>query len=450
LTDHPTGDDLERFARGNLPRAAAGEVLRHLLRGCRTCMERLPSPAVADPADLPAPGQASSGSEYGAPIARALAAVLSGKPRRRGDEWVRVERGLELLRSKPRGVFDLTDEEAEELRGVPFVEVLVQLSSDERYRNPTQMLSLAILARTAADNLDLADYSPEVIADHQARAWGELGNAYRVSDELGQARAALAAAERYRRQGTGNLLLLARLADLQASLFSSQRLLPDACELLDGVHRLYLKVGDDHLAGRALVKRSIYTDYGGDPVRALRLLRQGLELLDRDRDPQLATSATENVLELMVRCGEFREAARMLLESGLRKALADQPLNLLKLRWVEGQILAGLGKLGRAESALQEARDGFLAHNLGYRAAIAGLDLAAVRLEQGKNEQVEELARDMLATFRRLGIQREAVRALDYLEKACQRRRATPGLARHVGRFLRQLEREPQLRFEAL
>jgi tetratricopeptide (TPR) repeat protein len=216
------------------------------------------------------------------------------------------------------------------------------------------------------------------------------------------------------------------------------------------VHRLYLKVGDDHLAGRALVSQGIYTDYEGNPHLALWLLRQALPLLDSDRDPQLVTSAKENVLELLVRCGEHREAARMLLESGLRQALADQPLSLIKLRGVEGQILVGLGKLDRAEAAFLEARAGLLQHNLGYRAAIAGLDLAAVWLEQGRHEKVEELARDMLATFRRLGIQREAVRALGYLDEACRRRQATPGLARHVGRFLRQLEREPQLRFEAV
>ena len=56
----------------------------------------------------------------------------------------------------------------------------------------------------------------------------------------------------------------------------------------------------------------------------------------------------------------------------------------------------------------------------------------------------------MLATFRRLGIQREALRAVDYLDKACQKRQATPGLVRRIGQFLRQLEREPRLRFEAV
>jgi len=420
------------------------DLIRHLLEGCEDGRLRLlvePEPAVA---------AEGSGSEYDVAITRAIAAARAGKPQMRPGERARVEWGLGLLRTRPGGVHGLTDEEAEALRGAPMVEVLAQLSFEERYRDPEKMVHLALLAKLAAENLDAQDYDPQVIADHQARAWAELGNAHRVHDELCQAIAAMATAEERLRRGTGNLFLLARVADLRASLLNTQRQIPDACELLDGVSQLYRKLGDGHLAGRALVSQGIYTDYDGDPAWALRLLREGLSLLDRERDPQLVTSTTENLLELMVRCGEFREAARALMESGLRQILAGQPLNLFKLRWVEGQILLGLGKLHRAETAFREARAGFLEHNQGYNAALAGLDLAAVWLEQGKTSQAKELAEDMLATFRKLGIQREALRAMDCLKRACEQESATPDLARQVGRFLRQLEREPQLRFGAV
>ncbi|MFY9822720.1 MAG: hypothetical protein WAM82_15145 [Thermoanaerobaculia bacterium] len=453
MSDHLTAGQAERFLRGELTRAKAKEVLRHLLKGCETCAERLGPllPLVLAPertcqeAPIKAPG-----SHYDAPIARALAVVLSRQPTSRKEEWTRVERGLDLLRSSPRGLAGLTDDEAKDLRGWPFVEVLLQLSFEERYRNPEEMLRLALLAKTAAENLDPEDYDAPLIADHQARAWAELGNAHRVNDELDEAEAALDIAEERLRQGTGNLLLLARVAVLRASLLNAQYRPSDACELLSGAYELYRKMGDDHLAGRVLVTKGIYTNYEGNPQEALRILRQSLELLDPERDPRLVTSATECFLEVMVQCGEFREAAEMLMESGLRHALAEEPLNLVKLRWVEGQIFAGLKKSARAEAAFLEARAGFLAHGQGYNAALVGLDLAAVWLERGQQAQVQELAADMLSTFQRLGIQREAVRALDYLNRACHKQRATPRLVRHVKGFLKQLEREPQLRFQAV
>jgi tetratricopeptide (TPR) repeat protein len=456
LSDHLTAGQAERFLRGELTRTQAKEVLRHLLKGCETCAGQL-GPLLHLVLTVLSPERTredapvkASGSHYDAPIARALAGALSRQPQARKEEWTRVERGLDLLRSSPRGLAGLTDDEAKDLRGWPFVEVLLQLSFEERYRNPEKMLQLALLAKTAAENLDPEDYDAPLIADYQARAWAELGNAHRVNDELEEAAAALDIAEERLRQGTGNLLLLARAADLRASLLNTQRRLSDACELLGGVYELYRKVGDDHLAGRTLVSKGIYTNYEGNPQEALRILRQGLKLLDPERDPRLVTSATQSILEVMVQCGEFREAAVMLMESGLRLALAGEPLNLAKLRGVEGQIFAGLGKSARAEAAFLEARAGFLAHGQGYNAALVGLDLAAVWLERGQQAQVKELAADMLSTFQRLGIQREAVRALDYLNRVCHKQRATPRMVRHVKGFLKQLEREPQLRFQAV
>jgi tetratricopeptide (TPR) repeat protein len=452
VSDHLTADQAERFLRSELPRTQAKEVLRHLLKGCVECNGRLEPllPLVFTPERTCTDTPVASGNHYDAPIARALAAVLSRRPQPRNQEWARVERGLNLLRSSPRGLVDLTEEEAKDLRGWPFVEILLQLSFEERYRNPEEMLRLALLAKTAAENLDPTTYDAPLIADHQARAWAELGNAHRMNDELAEAEAAFDIAEERLRQGTGNLLLLAQVADLHASLLNDQSQPSDACELLSGAYELYRKVGDDHLAGRALVSKGIYTNYEGNPREALRILRQSLKLLDPERDPRLAISTTQSMLEVMVQCGELREAAEMLMKSGLRHALAGEPLSLAKLRWVEGQIFTGLKKPARAEAALSEARAGFLEHNQGYDAALVGLDLAAVLLERGKNAEVKELAADMLATFQRLGIQREAVRALDYLNRACHKQRATPRIVRHVSRFLKQLEREPQLRFQAL
>src|SRR3954465_3391834 len=168
-------------------------VLRHLLKGGGTCEERLQQPFLflLNPRAAGEDGPAVPESPYDAPLPRAFAAVLRRKPQARNVGRTRVERGLERLRNDPRGLLGLTDEESEELRGWPFVEGLLSLSFEERYRAPGAMLRLALLAKTAAENLDPKDYEPEVIADHQARAWAELGNSYRVNDEFCEAEAAL-------------------------------------------------------------------------------------------------------------------------------------------------------------------------------------------------------------------------------------------------------------------
>src|SRR5262249_4804500 len=154
-----TAEQAERFLRDELPRAKKKALLGHLLRGCTECSKLLGPllPLVVKPEKVHPDAPAGSGNQYDAPIARALAAVLSRRPQPRKPAWARVERGLDLLRSNPRGIDGLTDDEAEELRGWPFVEILLQLSFEERYRNPVEMLRLALFAKTAAENLDPAE-----------------------------------------------------------------------------------------------------------------------------------------------------------------------------------------------------------------------------------------------------------------------------------------------------
>jgi len=454
LSDHLTAADVERFLQGTFPQEEMKKTLRHLLKAaCPTCEERL-RPLLTlllhPPALAEEEAPATAGREYEAPISRALAAAMSRRPRLWGKERARAARATELLRGDLRRALALSDEEAQEFLGVPFVEALIELSFEERYRDPQEMLRLAFYAKAAAANMVELGYDPAHAADYQARASAELANAYRVNDDLKKAGEAFAMVKERLAQGTGNLLVLARAGDLQASLYADQREFSDALEQLDLVAQVYRKMGDDHLAGRALVKQGIYTNYEGDPEKALGILHEGLALLDPERDPQLMTWATESILEVMVQCGEFREAAELLMGSDLRQAMAGEPLNLIKLRWLEGQIFAGLKKKDRAETALAEARAGFLAHQQEYNAALVGLDLAEVWLRRGKKAEVRELAAEMLDTFHRLEIRREGRKAVQYLLWACDRDRLTPRVVGHVRRFLGRLEHAPYLRFEAL
>jgi len=149
----------------------------------------------------------------------------------------------------------------------------------------------------------------------------------------------------------------------------------------------------------------------------------------------------------LVDCENYRRASRLLLESGLREAFADEPLNLLKLRWLEGKIHAGLGRLRQAETALTAARQGFFGKSQNYDAALVGLDLLAVWLRQDKPVEAQELAEDVLETFIDLGIRSEALKAVRYLREACLQQAATPVLVKTVVDFLRQVEWQPLLRF---
>jgi tetratricopeptide (TPR) repeat protein len=230
-----------------------------------------------------------------------------------------------------------------------------------------------------------------------------------------------------------------------------ERKLGEALDILGDLHRHYSACGETHLAGRALISKGIALALDDRPREAAEALQKGLGLIDRERDPQLAVNAEFEWFHSLVDCEDFRGARRLVLESGLRQAFAEDPLNLLKLRWVEGKILAGTGKLRKAEEIFSEVQAELQQRGREYDSVAVGLELAGVLLRQGGREaEVEELAEEALETLKDLPVSNEALRAVRYLRDACRQRLATADTVRQVVSFLKRAEHQSGLRFDPL
>jgi tetratricopeptide (TPR) repeat protein len=445
---HPSEGEVEGFIHGRLEPEERRRVVLHLLAGCGRCSRTL-SPFTEvlfqEEDDLADAAGGAVTDFYDAALDKAGAHARRYATRCRKESAL-LDRALEAARTHAPGGA-LLCEEVLALRGPTRLEALLRLSFEERYRNPEKMLLLAVSAKTVAELLDPAEHGAALVADLQARALAEMGNALRVNEQWDLAEEALLAADARLGEGSGDPLLTARVADVQASLCSDRRRLGEALDLLQVAHKLYRRAGDLHLAGRALISWGITTHYDGRPREAVPLLQEGLELIDSGRDPQLLAVGQQSLIHALADSGEFQEAGRLLLGSGLRQAFAAEPLSLLKLRWVEGKVLAGLGKRRLAEKALEQARDGFLARGREYDAALVGLELAALWLEQGRTAEVREVAEETVDLLWGLGVHSEAFKAASLLRAACRQRVATVGLVRRVHGFLTQVQWQPHLRF---
>ena len=430
--------DLEVAAllAGGLEASDLNRVTRHLRSGCQHCRSRL----IAAASHAPEPDEA-----YDACITRARRAVRRLEPRLKRDKE-RRENGVPMVREK--GFSGLTWPEYRSFQ-VVHVEVLLQLSFELRYSDPKEMLRLAKAARFALEETGHpVRYGEALHFDLRARAWAELANAYRVNEGFPEAEDALETARSLVEQGTGDPMLVARIDDLEASLRKDQRCLNEATRLLDRVYRSYMKIGERHLAGRALMSRGIILEINKKPGEAIRCHRKAISLMDAYRDPQLVASAHHCLLNALVGAERYAEAGKLLLTSDLRRRFAGDPLNLLRLRWVEAKILAGRGRLKDAEMVLAEVRYGFLEHELEYVAAVAGLDQAEVRLRQGK--EVHRLACDIHARFEEHAVDPEAVQALMLFEAMCANGAATVRLARTIRDYVQQIQDDPAVRAEGL
>jgi tetratricopeptide (TPR) repeat protein len=435
--EHLQRGDVAQFLAGTLPRRQSRKLLRHLLRGCPRCSQVVAQCVAMKPAAAP-PGAA------GEAVARTVARIEDIAAAR--AEAVST---LTALLAGERPLHDLTGAEVASLRRLPQLDALLSTGFSLRNHDPQETLRFADLARQAAERLSAKELGAAVVADLRALAWAQLGNAHRICNDLPQASKALNRAVHWSQRGSRSGLLMARVADFLASLLGAQGRYGEARRILKAVHDTHLKEGRRHLAGRALYTAGCMAGWDGDAARAITLMRRGFDLLDLDRDPVLAVTLVHGMITHLAELGRFRSARRLLWRCRSLVVEQGNAIALLRLRWLEGRIYAGLDDFARAEAALRETRAGFAEHGQIYPAAIAGLDLAALWARQGRFAEIHALAGEIIATFRAMRIAREAIVTLLILQKACMEGGGQLlDIIEIVVTFLKSLERQPARRAE--
>jgi len=443
---HPRRESLEGFLFSRLSAREMKDTLGHLLGGCDRCQEEM-SPLAASmftPDGAPEPRLSSAEEDaYDQAISASFGKALECERSLAREREAGERKAGELARALHRP-------DAPALPEGPaswgLCEALLEQSWALRQSDPAGMLHLADLARLAADRLSPQVYGDERRTDMQARAWAELANAYRLTEDLPQAEAAMACALDLRAQGTGDPLLYARVADLNASLLCDQRRFKEAFRMLDIALAVHRRHSGSHEVGRVLILKGLFTGYAGKPEEGLQLLVQGLPMIDRGREADLVFRTLHNILLFRVELGEYEAAQRQLQRMRPLYAAHSGWLDLVKLHRLEGEIAAGLGDLVTAEATFQQIRQDLDDAGLPYQAALASLDLAGVWLRQERTAEVRGLVPEMMATFRMLGVEREALSALHLLQDALDRDQATLEILRLVGGILRRLQNEPATR----
>jgi hypothetical protein len=406
---------LSRFADGELPPPRRREVLAHLLDGCGDCGRQLreritPSRWGTRMTPLDGAGLARA-AERARSLAERARADREAADRLLGEiEETPFAAALERARRDPR------------LVSTGLCERLAAMSYDLKFADPNRARELAELAVAVGERLPGEDRRGR---DAAARAWLELANARRKIPDLVAAEQALARAEEHRDQGTGDPLLAAKAADVKAVVRGVAGRFDDAVSSSQRAVAIYRRLRDAHREGVALIELGAYLGMAGQLDRGIATIRRGLGKIDQARDPRMALGARHNLALLLHEAGANGQAAAELAAiRPLWVALGSEE-HLLDARWLEGKILAALGRVGEAEAALVETRDALLERENVLDAALVSLELAALHLEAGRTGEVRALAPTLLAYFRGHRIGREALAALRLFAEAAQSDRLT-------------------------
>jgi tetratricopeptide (TPR) repeat protein/DNA-binding XRE family transcriptional regulator len=280
-------------------------------------------------------------------------------------------------------------------------------------------------------------------------AGAHLGNARRVHGQLLGAEEAFRSALPLWKAGAPSdpgLLNAARVLGLEATLRIEQRQPARALDLLAEA----LEVDRHGETKYLLVNRARALELLGDYNGAITALRQAEPLIYGNLEPRLLFGLRFNLLSNLLHLGQFAEA-----EEPLKKvrALADrlgQALDLVRTRWLEGWLAAGLGRRDEAIAALEEVREDFNTREIPYDAALVTLELATLYLEDGRTGEVRLVASEIKWIFQAEGIEREALAALRLFYEAAEQEALTVELARRMANFLYRAQHDPELRFEPL
>ncbi|HWN42591.1 MAG TPA: hypothetical protein VNW71_10235 [Thermoanaerobaculia bacterium] len=443
MLKHPSRKDLDRFLRSALPPARRRLITRHLM-DCGACFAYL-SPSLEimlAPEKVDTEKPAETADLYDAALDRACRKALdrTGIIREQRERAAPV---IAILVQGRRKFRDLSEEEHNALQGIPTVDLLLEEAKALTHEEPGKMIEAADLAKKAAMRLDPRVYGPHIVADTRARALAELANAYRAANQPALGEVVMTQALQYQERGSGDLHLAARISELAASLACDQRHFREAHELIDRVFLIYRQLGEGHMAGRTLIKKSHFLSCEGNAEEALIFVTEGFTLLDLKRDPGLGAAALQNTILYAVDAGHLKKAQYHLWNAQNYGLLPDEEVNRIKLRATSGEIFAGLGQLDRAETAFRTAKAEFEDLGLFYVAGITGIDLAAVLMRQGRAEEVKALAEQLVDDFLNLNVKREALAAVLVLREACRRGRVTvEGIAK-IAAYLRDLDRRP-------
>jgi hypothetical protein len=122
---------------------------------------------------------------------------------------------------------------------------------------------------------------------------------------------------------------------------------------------------------------------------------------------------------------DFGEAWQLLQEMRPLYSIRAKRIDQTRLIWMEGRIAVALEKFEEAELTLKQTKEEFQRAGLFYHAAVAGLELAAVWFQQGKTALVKGIVGELVASFGRVRVQREALAALMVLQRALAQERAS-------------------------
>lgn len=446
MTGHPDPSQILALVRALSPELRDG-VLEHLAR-CPRCA-RLAGRAIGEVRAAERGRKVLAFDRASAP--RAVQAADTprawwSRPRSNAAELAAAEALLAELLAQPEGQRPLVVRNCERFHSLALVELVLEEGRLACYDDAHRGGRLIELGISMVDLLDRDYHGRRLLDDLRARGWAFRANAHRIVGDL-------AAAEQGFRRAGGLLeasacrIEHAGLLQLHASLLKAQNRGEEAVALLYRAADIFEAEGEETKAGRVFAGLGAVLLEMGEPEQAEQALAEALVRIDAGEDPRTLFSVRHSLFASLAYQERYQEAAELLAE--LAPEYERYPDSHLRnrRRWIEGKVLAGLGREEEAEALLTAAWREYLDGDLPLYAAYVSLELALLYERQGRTTELRRLAEAMTPVFFAREIPRETAIALTFFVRAVEQERASKVLIERVSGFLHRARSHPALRF---
>jgi tetratricopeptide (TPR) repeat protein len=316
---------------------------------------------------------------------------------------------------------------------IPFFNlVLGELKETATWDEAEFLAGLALLAVEAMSQRQLTQASN---SDLKAEVWTAVANARRRAAEWKPAHQALANAEKFLKEGSGDRRLEAGLLSIAASTLADEGQIHKALDALEGCRAIYDDLSEWELVARTLVQTANILE-PTEPARGLVALDHAVPLIPAE-DSHLRLFAAMIRVECLIGISQPSEALRVFRRSSHLLVASPQIRTRVRGKFTCARLLDALGLRPQAERLFDEVVDRDIEHELYKDAFLDLLYLYGHHVKSGDLEKAARVCRRALTDAALSQVAHEQLQTLwTQLLEAAQRQAISQDLLRDLRQYL--------------
>lgn len=228
----------------------------------------------------------------------------------------------------------------------------------------------------------------------------------------------------------------------------------DAEKAIDLIHRITPRVrqhGSPELLARSLIVGADIYESTGNPVQALPLLSEALELRDHIDDPYVVFTIYYNLTHLYTRMGDESKASALFRVVSVKFEDVSDQVPAPYVSYLEGALCRITLRYTKSESLLVSAQNEFLKCGFDIYAAIVGLELSLLYLEKKDHAKAFETVSAIFPILSQsCSVHQEAMAALAILQESVAQQCVSKQALKKALKKLDLVRKDPTFQFREL